>query len=210
MGHLFSVVFHWFNTDRILVLLAIAGLGSYYVAYAQMRETKQARKESLEPLVVAEIVGAENDRDVMVLVIKNVGPSIARNVRIEVSPPPTRSFDTPDATPMHQWRVFTHGIATMPPSHQLVFLWDIGSRRFNIEPALPSRFTFTITAVGPFGPTPPLTYDIDLEPMRDAWVGQTSLRTVVDALKEISASVQPSSAGEQVPKGLMAMWTAKD
>lgn len=144
--------------------------------------TRQAQQEALQPTVVVDIVPAPNDRSVMMLVIENIGPSIARNVRIAASPPPTRSFDRADGKQMHEWHVFTRGIKTMPPRHRMEFLYDIGFQRF--KPGVPTEFTFVVDAEGPFGPAPQLTFDIDLSALRDTWIGQTTVGKVVEQLEK--------------------------
>lgn len=149
--------------------------------------TRRAQRESLQPMVTAQITPALNDPSVMVFSVANIGPSIARNVRISVTPPITRSFDDPSRDPMHQWKIFTDGIRTMPPGYSMEFLFDIGFRRFN--DTLPLLFTFVVDADGPFGSAPQLVYEIDLRPMRDMWVGQKTLGSIVDKLDKTNQSL---------------------
>jgi hypothetical protein len=146
------------------------------------RATRQAQEESLQPMVVVNIAPAPNDRSVMMLTIENIGPSIARNVCIAVSPPPTRSTDRPGQKAMHEWHVFTRGIKTMPPRHRMEFFFDVGFQRF--KPGMPTEFTFLVDAEGPFGPAPQLTFEIDLNAMRDTWIGQTTIGKVVKQLEQ--------------------------
>jgi len=84
---------------------------------------------------------------------------------------------------MHGWRVFTKGIATLPPGRRIVYLSDIPSRRFNTA-NMPLRHEFTIMADGPFGPVSPLVYDVDLEPLFYARAGQTTTKDIVTTLTE--------------------------
>lgn len=144
------------------------------------RATRQAQEEALQPMVVVDIVPAPNDRSVMMLVIENIGPSIARNVRIDVSPPPTRAGDR-DGKAIHEWGVFTKGIRTMPPRHRMEFFFDVGFRRFTND--VNNAFTFVVNAEGPFGPASELTYEIDLEVMRQTWIGQATLGKVVQQME---------------------------
>jgi hypothetical protein len=182
----------WFTVERVSVLVSVlfglAGIGfGLWQYYAQHRATQQARRESLEPMVIADITTTENDRDVLIFVVENIGPSIARNVRLVADPPPIRSFDGPDQVPMHEWQVFARGIATLTPRRRMVYFFDLGSRRF--DTGLPTQYTFTVTAEGPFGAAPTLVYDVDLAPLRDAWVGQTTLGSVVKALETINGQL---------------------
>jgi hypothetical protein len=149
--------------------------------------TRRAQRESLQPMVTVQIRPAVNDPSVMVLNVANIGPSLARNVRISVTPPITRSFDDPSEDPMYQWKIFTDGVRTMPPGYSMEFLFDIGFRRFT--GTLPLSFTFVVSADGPFGPARKLVYEIDLRPMRDMWVGQKTLGSIVDTLDKTNESL---------------------
>jgi hypothetical protein len=197
----------WFNAERVAVVASIVfglfGIGwGVWTHLAQARSASRARRESLEPMVVVDITPADLDSDALVLIIENLGPSVARNVRIAATPPPVRSFESAAAEPMHEWRVFTHGIPTMPPHRRMVYLFDIASSRFNVD--LPMRYEFTVTADGPFGAVPPMVYDVDLGPMRDAWVGLPTTKDVIDAIKKAGNSLAEISktlnrASEKTP-----------
>ncbi|MFG1915004.1 hypothetical protein [Micromonospora sp. NPDC048898] len=156
------------------------------------RATRQAQEESLQPTVVVDIAPAPNDRSVMMLVIENIGPSIARNVRINVSPPPVRAAGNPNAKAIHEWAVFNRAIKTMPPRHRMEFFFDIGFQRF--ANGVNNAFTFTVNADGPFGPVPELIYDVDLEVMRDTWVGQATLGKVIQQMEKGNRAVDGLTA----------------
>lgn len=146
------------------------------------RATRQAQEEALQPMVVVDIGPAPNDRSIMMLAIENIGPSIARNVRIEVSPPPARAAGDRDGKAIHEWSVFTKGIKTMPPRHRMEFFFDVGFQRFTNN--VNNAFTFVVNAEGPLGrPAPELTYEIDLEVMRETWIGQATLGKVVQEME---------------------------
>ncbi|MEU2703343.1 hypothetical protein [Micromonospora aurantiaca (nom. illeg.)] len=146
------------------------------------RALRQAQEEALQPMVVVDILPAPNDRGVMMLVIENIGPSIARNVRIDVSPPPVRAAGDPNGKAIHEWGVFTRGIRTMPPRHRMEFFFDVGFQRF--RDGINNVFTFVVNAEGPFGPAPELTYEIDLEVMRETWIGQATLGKVIQQMEK--------------------------
>jgi hypothetical protein len=195
MADLWSTIIDWLTAERISVITGVGfGLvGSIFGwrGFVQQRRAnsaaEQATRESLEPMVVVSVAASDNDRDAMVLTIENAGPSIARNVRITVDQPPVRSFDKPGEPQMYEWHVFTDGISSMPPRSRLVFLFDIGSRRFNSD--LPTQYTFTVDADGPWGSVATLVYDVDLRPMRDAWAGQTTIKNVVEKLTAMNEAL---------------------
>ncbi|MBM7082983.1 hypothetical protein [Micromonospora humidisoli] len=62
------------------------------------------------------------------------------------------------------------------------FLFDVGFQRF--KPNVPTEFTFVVNAEGPFGPAPQLTFDIDLNALRETWIGQTTIGKVVEQLEK--------------------------
>ncbi|WP_433120339.1 hypothetical protein [Micromonospora sp. CA-246542] len=159
---------------------------------AAQRATRQAQEESLQPMVVVDIGPAPNDRSVLMLTIENIGPSIARNVRIDLADPIATSLDDEGRAAIHEWHVITRGVKTMPPGHRMEFFFDIGQRRF--KPGVTNEFTFTVRADGPFGPAPELTYDIDLAPMRDTWIGQTTTGTFAEQLRQINSRLASLSA----------------
>ncbi|MBX7266549.1 hypothetical protein KIF24_11210 [Micromonospora sp. Llam7] len=154
---------------------------------AAHRATRQAQEESLQPMVVVDIGPAPNDRSVLMLSIENIGPSIARNVRIELAQPITTSLDGDGRNPIHEWHIFTRGVKTMPPGHRMELFFDIGAQRF--KPGVSNEFTFIVNADGPFGPAPELTYDIDLTPMQDTWIGQTTIGKLVEQLQEVNSKL---------------------
>ncbi|WP_326549952.1 hypothetical protein [Micromonospora sp. NBC_01813] len=151
------------------------------------RATRQAQEEALQPMVVVDIIAAPDNRAVMMLVIENIGPSVARNVRIDVSPPPTRVAEDRSRKAIHEWGIFANGIKTMPPRHRMEFFFDVGFRRFNSE--INNAFTFVVSADGPLGPAPKLTYEIDLEALRETWIGQATLGKVVEQMKKGNESL---------------------
>jgi hypothetical protein len=193
---LWSNVVDWLTTGRISVLLTLAfglpalifGAWGLRVQLRQHTASERARRESAEPMVMVNIAPSDNDRNAMILTVENIGPSVARNVRIAVDPPPVRSFDESRRRPMHEWSLFKKGISVLPPRARLVYLFDFGSRRFNSE--LPTEYTFTVDADGPWGPVGTLVYRADLSPMGDVWAGQTTLHTLVDALNKIGNRLQ--------------------
>jgi hypothetical protein len=159
---------------------------------AQAEEAQQANRraqqDTLQPMVVVDIVPAPNDRGVMMLVIENIGPSVARNVRISVSPPLSRSLDRPGSKSVNDWHVFTRGIRTMPPRHRMEFFFDVGFQRFTS--GVLNEYIFTVDAEGPFGSIPQMTFEIDLNAMRETWIGQTTLGKAVSQLEKVNVNLR--------------------
>ena len=145
---------------------------------------RQARREALEPVVIVDIAPGANDPGVFVLTIANIGPSIARNVRIKAPTEMLRS----DGTKMHEWTVFTEGIKTMPPGHRLQFFFDVSFQPFKGNS--PTKCTFMVNCDGPFGPVPQAEYVVDLTPYEGAWAAPTTLHSVVKQLENVAGAVK--------------------
>ena len=93
------------------------------------------------------------------LVVGNSGPTIAQNVRATIDPPLVAIDQLKDRAETAQ-DLLTRGISSLPPGRTLV--WPLG-QGFNIlDGNGPKKHTVTVTADGPFGPVPPLTYVLDL------------------------------------------------
>ena len=93
------------------------------------------------------------------LVVGNSGPTIAQNVRAKIDPPLEAIDQLKDRAETAQ-DLLARGISSLPPGRTLV--WPLG-QGFNIlNGNRPQKHTVTVTADGPFGPVPPLTYVLDL------------------------------------------------
>jgi hypothetical protein len=117
-----------------LVVLIIAAL----VAWRQVREARRLREEQSRPFVVIELDSPQ--RPFFDLVVKNLGTSMARNVRFE--------FDQePDSTMNHasidRLKIFKDGIANFPPGKEFRTLFDSAIKRFKAE--LPDVYSVRVT-----------------------------------------------------------------
>lgn len=119
----------------------------------------QLRTDAAQPYVWID-VRPDDVTDVLLnLVVGNTGPTIAQNVRATIDPP-LRAIDQLKDRAETAQDLLARGISSLPPGRTLV--WPLG-QGFNIlEGDGPKRYTVTVTAEGPFGPVPPLTYVLDL------------------------------------------------
>lgn len=131
-------------------------------AERQIQLTEQIRREQAEPYVVVDIRPSDHVSHVFELVIENVGPTVARNVRIRFDPPLERVGEAsrPHWTPIRESLLLTQGIPLMPPGRRMEWFIDTTHERFDSD--LPMQYTATVDAEGPFGPVETLTYKIDL------------------------------------------------
>ncbi|WP_219509275.1 hypothetical protein [Nonomuraea ceibae] len=111
--------------------------------------------------MVVDIRASDFISEALNLVVENVGPTVARNVRIRFDPPIQTSMDGGDRERLADALIFTQGIPHLPPGRKIEALFDIGWQFFAKD--LPRRYTVTVEADGPYGAVEPLTYLIDLE-----------------------------------------------
>ncbi|MBT2480246.1 hypothetical protein [Streptomyces sp. ISL-94] len=126
--------------------------------------TEKAQREQAEPYVVVDIRPRIPGSSLLVLVIENIGQTLARNVRISVSPPLQTTLGAERAATLN--RVVDRPIATLPPTRRIPFVMDVGHQLFSSE--LPKVYEFRVESDGPFGRVDPLTYTVDLEALRDS------------------------------------------
>jgi hypothetical protein len=165
---------------------AIAVWEQVKVAYRQLEQADVARRESLEPYVVVNIEPSANSHQMLLLTIENIGPSVARDVRILPDPPLRRSYEKEGgpATPIMSWHIFTNGIAMLPPRRRIELPFDIIRERLP-KGDLPDRYRFTVEATGPFGPVQTMIYDVDLSVYKHEYVDDLTTHHVAKALREI-------------------------
>ena len=107
-----------------LLLLVIAAV----YARSQFQEARDLRQAQIRPFVVIDLDSPE--RPFFELVVKNIGTTMARDVRFE--------FDvTPQSTISHasldRFKMFSDGIATLPPGKEIRTLFDNAVKRFKAD-----------------------------------------------------------------------------
>ncbi|MCC0096228.1 hypothetical protein K7B10_15820 [Streptomyces flavotricini] len=126
--------------------------------------TERAQREQAEPYVIVDIRPRIPGSSLLVLVIENIGQTLARNVRISVSPPLQTTLGAERAETLN--RAVGRRIATLPPKRRIPFVMDVGHQLFSSE--LPKVYEFQVDADGPFGRVGTLTYTVDLDALRDS------------------------------------------
>ncbi|WP_338704230.1 hypothetical protein V2W30_40740 (plasmid) [Streptomyces sp. Q6] len=192
------------HTDQWSLVVAIASalvacVAAYQVKYARQQTeaaqnslalAERVQKESSEPYVIVTIQPRDPWSLVLVVAIENIGPTVARNVRINVVPEIESSVDE-DAT-AHLREALARRIPVLPPGHKLEYLFDTNQRW---ETDLPMAYQFTVHAHGPAGPVETMQYDADLHVLGAVLRGERptqkvedKLGKVVDHLKSISSN----------------------
>jgi hypothetical protein len=119
----------------------------------------QLRKAAAQPYVWVDVRPDDVTGVLLNLVVGNSGPTIAQHIRAKIDPPLEAIDQLKDRAETAQ-DLLARGISSLPPGRTLV--WPLG-QGFNIlDGGHPQKHTITVTADGPFGPVPPLTYVLDL------------------------------------------------
>ncbi|MEV0228688.1 hypothetical protein [Nonomuraea sp. NPDC050786] len=174
---------------------AVSARDQAEIAANQLALDRTAFTESQQPYVVVDIRASDFISEAMNLVIENVGPTVARNVRIKFEPPIQTSMDGDDRERLADTLIFTQGIPHLPPGRKIEALFDIGWQFFQKD--LPRRYTVTVEADGPYGAVEPLTYLIDLEIYRK--LRHLTVKTLHQQVQEIE---KLRKAVEEVAKEL--------
>jgi hypothetical protein len=116
---------------QLLVLLVAA-----LVAWRQVREARRLREQQNRPFVVIDF---DIERGVETyLEIANLGTSLARDVKFEISPPLASAVDVP----VDKFKMLNEGIPTLAPGKRLRTFFDIGHQRFEAD--LPMSYVATV------------------------------------------------------------------
>jgi len=151
------------------------------IARQQLEQAEKVHREQNEPYVIVDIQPDAPGSGLLVLVIENIGSTIARDVTITVDPPIVSS--TGDNVTERVQMGLSRMIPMLPPGRRLKYVFDIAHRRFSSE--LPTAYTFTVQAKGPFGDVEPLEYLVDFSSWRET----------------MRRRGQPWRTGEVVPRG---------
>lgn len=115
-------------------------LAAAVFGWTQLSEAKRLREEQTRPFVVIDL-GASVP-GVFDLVVRNIGSTMAYNVRFKFDPA-IESTDN-DLDP-YKLKMFSEGISTLPPGKELRALFDSGDAREKSD--LPDIYAVTVTYV---------------------------------------------------------------
>ncbi len=118
---------------QLVVLIAAAFFGR-----RQLNEAKELREAQTRPFVVIDLDSSAHT--LFDLVVKNIGPTLARDVRFEFDPP-IRSTD--DDLDPNKIKMFREGISTLAPGKEIRTLFETGPARHKSE--LPDTYEVTVS-----------------------------------------------------------------
>jgi hypothetical protein len=155
------------------------------IARRQLEQAEKAHREQNEPYVIVDIQPDGPGSGLLVVIVENIGPTMARDVTITANPPLV-SASGDNLTEKVQ-RGLSRTIPMLPPGRRLKWAFDISSRRFGSD--LPTAYTFTVQAKGPFGDVEPMEYLVDISSWRETLLGEHPNAKVEKALSDISSSL---------------------
>ncbi|MFE2844342.1 hypothetical protein ACFXKS_12395 [Streptomyces scopuliridis] len=154
-------------------------------AQGQLDVARQVHREQSEPYVIVDIQPYDPGTHLLVLVIQNVGPTVARNVRVTATPELSSTHG--DEITQALQNVTARTIPMIPPGRRLQYFFDTGAR---FGSALPMEFEFTVTSEGPMGPVETLRYTVDLAILTEELIGERPTKKLEEKLGKIADGVR--------------------
>jgi hypothetical protein len=159
----------------------------------QTRIQEQLRIDAAQPYVWADIRPDDSTGTLLNLVIGNSGPTVARNVRV-VSEPALPTIDPLREDVEDLEARLAEGIQSLAPGRSMS--WALGQGFNLIGEDGRQIHILTITAEGPFGPIPPLSYAVDISDWRNVLDRPSgSLHQLASAVKELTKEVKKRTKG---------------
>ncbi|NUP18415.1 MAG: hypothetical protein HOZ81_20485 [Streptomyces sp.] len=192
----------WISIGTAVIAIAAAVISAWQASIArsstkqQLALTERIHREQNEPYVIVDIQPQDPYSGVLVVIIENIGPTVARNVRISCDPPLVSGWGD-DLTEMVQ-HALSRTIPMMPPGRRLEFLLD-NQERFNSD--LPMAYTFTVNSEGPAGPVETLEYTVDFGTWAESLLKTRPTKQVEDKLGKIHDHLKKLSDNYKLANG---------
>lgn len=135
-------------------------------AEAQVAGMRESNTAAAQPYVWADVRSAEDQSMLVDLVVGNSGSTVAQNVHVEFDPPLPIADGGHEQLTAQAMERLRGGLRSLAPGK--VLYWHLGSGPIVLETDQPQVHRVTVTADGPFGPVPPLAYEIDLSDFRES------------------------------------------
>jgi hypothetical protein len=177
-----AAVFNWRSTQ--------AAEREAHAAEQQTRIQQQLRVDSAQPYVWVDIRPDDAQGTRLNMVIGNSGPTVAEKVRVKVDPALPANAQYREGVKTAQ-AILTEGIESLPPGRTLVWALGMAFDLMN-DPKVPQTYKFTVTARGPFGQIPALTYIVDMSNWRESQDQPAgSLFQLTKAVEKLTQKVSP-------------------
>lgn len=114
--------------------------------------------DAAQPYVVVDVVPNDAQGQLLQVVARNIGQTMARNVQVRFDPPLPKKLGSEQGP----FLALEQGISYLPPGRSMTWNLGVSFDYFEGETA-PPLTQVTVTCVGPFGATDPLTYAVSFE-----------------------------------------------
>ncbi|MFD2839338.1 hypothetical protein ACFSYH_01970 [Populibacterium corticicola] len=191
-------------TAWVAVVAASISLGGLIPAFLQVKSMKQQtkiqreqtrlqaeiQKDAQRPFVWVDFrVNPQNGQAVQ-LVLKNEGPTIAENIRVECEPQMRRTKRASQHDGTDEIPLFSSGVTSMPPGREMRWFVGVGSELY-AEGKL-AQHKIKISYDGPFGPEKPVEYNLSSLDFKEAvFAKEGSLADVERAVKGLRENNSP-------------------
>lgn len=161
-------------------------------ADAAVRQTElqeQVQRDAAQPYIWVDFRLDSTQGELINLVLRNEGPTVASDVRISFTPPLQTAGVAGRLDSVQQ--LLRDGFQSMPPGREMIWSFAIGHVLFAEGSDAPMRYSVTIKANGPQGEVPPLSYVLDIEEFRNVSAPRHgTLNEVAKAIRSLKAKDQ--------------------
>lgn len=187
-------MFQIWESETSAYIVAVSSLGTVLVAliaawfaWRQVGEARRLREAQAQPFVVVDIEPGRVWENLLVLVIENIGNTLARDVKMAFDPPLSTTLKDSD---LPGGVLVRDGIAVLPPGRRIETLFDVSHDR--LEQKLPMRYGVTVE-FSDFRRKhrEQLPYVIDLGYLYDLdMIGEKTLHDVAASLDKIRQEIE--------------------
>lgn len=172
-----------------VVFAAMQARHAHTQADASRRQTElqeMTHRDAAQPYVWVDFRPDDRNGFILDLVVKNEGPTVATDVVITFDPPLTSSLSADFGARLT--------LASLPPARTLRWHFESATTLFGNDDAQ-RRYLVNVEAIGPFGPTPTLTYPLDLNDyFKTAIAPAGTLHDITKEIKKVAAEVRKSAS----------------
>jgi hypothetical protein len=147
-----------------------------------VEHAERVRREQTQPYVFADLRSDEHQPQLLVLLVRNQGPTVAYNVRVTLDPP---------LEDVRQELVSEWSISAIAPGAQLArpiaVAWNLFERA-----ADQLVHEVAVSGEGPAGAIDPLKYEINLKALEHVSAYQKTVYHAVKALEQIAKNTEPA------------------
>jgi len=141
--------------------IASATKKSTEISTATLEQIQRTREAETAPYVVS-YFDINREKDLLYIVIKNIGKSIAKDVKLQFNP----QLRNTEGEDLAKTSFVQNGVGTIPPGHEIRIALDNALHYFNTSVALKGQ--------------PPLTYYVKVSYLAETKPDRTTLDMVMD------------------------------